>query len=98
MGRDIAAARISVDRGRDTIAGRLPDLPRGGPRGSRVGATVEVLALGLLLRCGGLSKLFDEICELPEYYLTRVETEILERHAGHDRGLPARDLDPRGAR
>jgi dimethylhistidine N-methyltransferase len=27
------------------------------------------------------SRLFEEICELPEYYLTRAETEILESHA-----------------
>jgi dimethylhistidine N-methyltransferase len=27
------------------------------------------------------SQLFDEICELPEYYITRTETRILERHA-----------------
>ena len=27
------------------------------------------------------SQLFDEICELPEYYLTRTETTILQRHA-----------------
>lgn len=27
------------------------------------------------------SALFDDICELPEYYLTRAETEILRRHA-----------------
>src|SRR5688572_2617968 len=27
------------------------------------------------------SELFDAICELPEYYLTRVETSILETHA-----------------
>ena len=27
------------------------------------------------------SALFDAICELPEYYLTRTETEILRRHA-----------------
>jgi uncharacterized SAM-dependent methyltransferase len=27
------------------------------------------------------SQLFDEICELPEYYPTRTETGILERHA-----------------
>jgi len=27
------------------------------------------------------SALFDKICELPEYYLTRVETEILRTHA-----------------
>ena len=26
------------------------------------------------------SKLFDRICELPEYYLTRAETAVLERH------------------
>ena len=28
------------------------------------------------------SRLFDQICDLDEYYLTRVETEIMERHAG----------------
>jgi dimethylhistidine N-methyltransferase len=28
------------------------------------------------------SALFDEICELPEYYLTRTETSILRAHAG----------------
>jgi dimethylhistidine N-methyltransferase len=28
------------------------------------------------------SALFEAICLLPEYYLTRAETEILERHAG----------------
>jgi dimethylhistidine N-methyltransferase len=28
------------------------------------------------------SALFEAICYLPEYYLTRAETEILERHAG----------------
>lgn len=27
------------------------------------------------------SEVFEEICELPEYYLTRAEHEILERHA-----------------
>lgn len=27
------------------------------------------------------SRLFDEICELPEYYLTRAEYALLERHA-----------------
>jgi L-histidine N-alpha-methyltransferase len=27
------------------------------------------------------SQLFDEICELPEYYITRTETAILEEHA-----------------
>ncbi len=27
------------------------------------------------------SQLFDEICDLPEYYITRTETGILERHA-----------------
>src|SRR4051794_2472823 len=28
------------------------------------------------------SALFNAICELPEYYVTRAETEILTRHAG----------------
>ena len=27
------------------------------------------------------SRLFDEICELPEYYLTRTEQSIMDRHA-----------------
>jgi dimethylhistidine N-methyltransferase len=27
------------------------------------------------------SQLFDEICDLPEYYITRTETRILEQHA-----------------
>jgi L-histidine Nalpha-methyltransferase len=35
--------------------------------------------------CG--SKLFDEITRLPEYYLTRAETEILRRYAGEIAGL-----------
>jgi len=38
------------------------------------------------------SRLFERICELPEYYLTRAEDEILERHA---RDLV--DLVPAGA-
>ncbi len=33
------------------------------------------------------SELFDEICRQPEYYPTRVETGILERHAGEIAGL-----------
>ena len=33
------------------------------------------------------SELFDEITRLPEYYLTRAETSILERHAGQIAGL-----------
>ncbi len=28
------------------------------------------------------SRLFDQICELPEYYQTRTETQLLARHAG----------------
>jgi dimethylhistidine N-methyltransferase len=40
------------------------------------------------------SVLFDEICELPEYYLTRTETEILRRHAADiaSRAGPGRAL------
>lgn len=35
------------------------------------------------------SKLFEQICNLPEYYLTRAETEILTTHAGEMiSGLP----------
>lgn len=33
------------------------------------------------------SCLFDEICDLPEYYLTRTETAILEQHAAEIAGL-----------
>ena len=39
------------------------------------------------------SALFDEICELPEYYLTRTETAILKRRAaeiGHRAGEAVR--------
>jgi L-histidine N-alpha-methyltransferase len=32
------------------------------------------------------SRLFEAICELPEYYLTRAETEIFQRHAGEIAG------------
>ncbi len=35
------------------------------------------------------SALFEAICELPEYYLTRAETEILERYAGEMIGAVA---------
>jgi L-histidine N-alpha-methyltransferase len=31
------------------------------------------------------SELFEQICEQPEYYQTRAESRILERHAGHIR-------------
>jgi L-histidine Nalpha-methyltransferase len=32
------------------------------------------------------SRLFEAICELPEYYVTRAETEIFQRHAGEIAG------------
>ena len=38
------------------------------------------------------SLLFDQICELPEYYPTRAETSILERHAGAIVDQLGRDL------
>ncbi len=40
------------------------------------------------------SELFDQICELPEYYLTRTETEILKQHAADiaSRAGPGRAL------
>jgi len=37
------------------------------------------------------SALFDAICELPEYYLTRTETAILREHAGEIAALAGRD-------
>lgn len=39
------------------------------------------------------SKLFERICELPEYYLTRVETTILERHAARMTELCPENLE-----
>jgi len=38
------------------------------------------------------SRLFDQICELPEYYPTRTETSILARHAGAILNRLGRDL------
>lgn len=38
------------------------------------------------------SRLFAAICELPEYYLTRAETEILERHVGEIASLFPSDV------
>ena len=38
------------------------------------------------------SRLFDQICELPEYYPTRTETSILGRHASAMLGRLGRDL------
>ena len=39
------------------------------------------------------SRLFEEICELPEYYLTRAERSILESHAGDLAAGPAGRVD-----
>lgn len=38
------------------------------------------------------SRLFEAICELPEYYLTRAETEILQSHAGEIGALFPEDM------
>ena len=38
------------------------------------------------------SRLFDQICELPEYYLTRNESRILATHVGEIRKAGARPL------
>lgn len=45
------------------------------------------------------SRLFDRICELPEYYLTRTELDLLERHAGEFADLmgPAAEVVEFGA-
>ena len=42
------------------------------------------------------SRLFDAICDLPEYYVTRTETAILERHADDiaDHVGPCRIVEP----
>lgn len=39
------------------------------------------------------SRLFDEICDLPEYYLTRAESEILSRRASEIAALFDGDVD-----
>jgi dimethylhistidine N-methyltransferase len=66
---------------------RLVDLTAGDPR---VGFAGDVMS-GLTAKPKRLScryfydtegsRLFEAICELPEYYLTRAETEILQNHA-----------------
>jgi dimethylhistidine N-methyltransferase len=62
-----------------------------GPRQDRRAAFARDVRIGLTAAPKHLSccyfydqegsKLFEEICELPEYYLTRAETEILQAHA-----------------
>jgi dimethylhistidine N-methyltransferase len=39
------------------------------------------------------SRLFDAICELPEYYQTRTETALLARHAGEIAALMGHDVE-----
>src|SRR5471032_3084892 len=39
------------------------------------------------------SRLFDAICELPEYYQTRTETALLTRHASEIAALMGRDVE-----
>lgn len=39
------------------------------------------------------SRLFDRICELPEYYQTRTETALLERHAEEIAALIGKDAE-----
>ena len=39
------------------------------------------------------SRLFDEICELPEYYQTRTETRLLTRHAGEIAALMGQGVE-----
>ncbi len=39
------------------------------------------------------SRLFDQICELPEYYQTRTETMLLKRHAGEIAALMGQGVE-----
>jgi dimethylhistidine N-methyltransferase len=39
------------------------------------------------------SRLFDQICDLPEYYQTRTETALLKRHAPEIAALMGRDVE-----
>jgi L-histidine Nalpha-methyltransferase len=39
------------------------------------------------------SRLFDQICELPEYYQTRTEMALLERHAGEIAALMGENIE-----
>jgi len=59
-------AEISSDHGEDVIAGLLQ--------------TPKTLPAKYFYDDRG-SKLFEQICDLPEYYLTRTETAILHEHA-----------------
>jgi dimethylhistidine N-methyltransferase len=71
-----------------TFASRSAPLPEPGPK---VGAFLEDVLEGLRRHPRRLrakyfydeagSRLFERICELPEYYLTRTELGILRRHA-----------------
>lgn len=66
---------------------RLVELTRGDPSAEFVSdVTAGLSAEPKQLSCRYFyddegSRLFEAICELPEYYLTRAETEILTRHA-----------------
>lgn len=67
---------------------RLLDVPPAHPQKTFRGAVVEGLSqTPRTLPCRFFyddrgSALFERICRLPEYYLTRTERAILERHAG----------------
>src|ERR1700742_4240565 len=39
------------------------------------------------------SRLFDQICALPEYYQTRTETALLTRHAGEIASLMGENVE-----
>src|SRR5262249_31334716 len=91
LGRPVAriVPRIgkSVMASRSTPRFRLVELTGGDPqaefaRDMAAGLTAEpkYLACRYFYDREG-SRLFEAICELPEYYLTRAETEILRDHA-----------------
>jgi L-histidine N-alpha-methyltransferase len=72
----------------ETPSLRVLDMPPAHPQKTFRGAVVEGLSqIPPTLPCRFFyddrgSALFERICRLPEYYLTRTERAILERHAG----------------
>ena len=70
------AARFSIDHTFQASGDQFADDTRRGLR-----ATPKILLPHYFYDALG-SALFAAICELPEYYLTRAETEILQTHGG----------------
>jgi probable methyltransferase len=87
---DNTAARFSIDRTIQASGDQFADDVRRG-----LGSNPKTLLPHYFYDDLG-STLFAAICELPEYYLTRAESEILKKHAGDiaaRMGSPARMIE-----